>query len=58
VSTDLTEVLSVSDRVLVMYRGRLGAELDPSVASEQDLLLAMQGGIAGERAGYLEEAAS
>jgi ABC-type sugar transport system ATPase subunit len=56
VSTDLTEVLSLSDRVLVMYRGRLGAELDPRVATEQDLLLAMQGGAAGERTGFLEEA--
>jgi hypothetical protein len=39
-----------------MYRGRLGTELVPKVATEQDLLLAMQGGIAGERTGLLEEA--
>jgi ABC-type sugar transport system ATPase subunit len=54
VSTDLPEVLGLSDRVLVVYRGSITAELDPRGASEQDLLLAMQGGVAGERTGLLE----
>jgi ABC-type sugar transport system ATPase subunit len=54
VSTDLPEVLGISDRVLVLYRGQIAAELDPQTASEQDLLLAMQGGSAGERTGLLE----
>jgi ABC-type sugar transport system ATPase subunit len=53
VSTDLPEVLGISDRVLVMYRGRLEAELDPRSASEADLLLAMQGGAQGETQGLL-----
>jgi len=57
VSTDLPEVLGLSDRVLVVYRGRITAELDPQTASEQDLLLAMQGGLEGERTGLLEREA-
>jgi ABC-type sugar transport system ATPase subunit len=54
VSTDLPEVLGISDRVLVLYRGQIEAELDPTVSTEQDLLLAMQGGIAGERQGLID----
>jgi ABC-type sugar transport system ATPase subunit len=57
VSTDLPEVLGISDRVLVLFRGRITAQLDPRRATEADLLLAMQGGIAGEREGLLAEAA-
>jgi ABC-type sugar transport system ATPase subunit len=57
VSTDLPEVLGVSDRVLVMFRGRIEAELDPRASTEQDLLLAMQGGVAGEREGLIDEGA-
>jgi ABC-type sugar transport system ATPase subunit len=55
VSTDLPEVLGICDRVLVMFRGRVTAQLDPRTASEQDLLLAMQGGQAGEREGLISE---
>jgi ABC-type sugar transport system ATPase subunit len=55
VSTDLPEVLGICDRVLVMFRGRVTAELDPRSATEQDLLLAMQGGQAGEREGLITE---
>jgi ABC-type sugar transport system ATPase subunit len=55
VSTDLPEVLGICDRVLVMFRGRIEAQLDPRSASEQDLLLAMQGGQAGEREGLISE---
>jgi len=53
VSTDLPEVLGISDRVLVMHRGRIEAELDPRRASEADLLLAMQGGVRGEVEGLI-----
>jgi ABC-type sugar transport system ATPase subunit len=55
VSTDLPEVLGICDRVLVMFQGRVAAQLDPRAASEQDLLLAMQGGMAGEREGLISE---
>jgi ABC-type sugar transport system ATPase subunit len=54
VSTDLPEVLGLSDRILVVYRGTIAAELDPRAVSEQQLLLAMQGGVEGERSGLLE----
>jgi ABC-type sugar transport system ATPase subunit len=54
VSTDLPEVLGLSDRIVVFYLGRVAAELDPRTASEQDLLLAMQGGVEGETKGLLE----
>ena len=54
VSTDLPEVLGLSDRIVVLYRGTVTAELDPRVASEQELLLAMQGGVEGEISGLLE----
>jgi ribose transport system ATP-binding protein len=54
VSTDLPELLALADRIHVLYRGRLDATLDPATTSEQDLLLAMQGGIEGERTGLLE----
>jgi ABC-type sugar transport system ATPase subunit len=55
VSTDLPEVLGITDRILVMFRGRIEATLDPRRATEQDLLLAMQGGSAGEREGLIAE---
>ena len=54
VSTDLPEVLGISDRVIVLHQGRVEAELDPRTATEQDLLLAMQGGSVGEREGLLQ----
>ena len=54
VSTDLPEVLGLSDRILVLYRGTIAGELDPQAVSEQELLLAMQGGVEGERSGLLE----
>jgi ABC-type sugar transport system ATPase subunit len=57
VSTDLPEVLGIADRVVVLYQGRVEAELDPRNATEQDLLLAMQGGLEGERSGLIEEVA-
>ena len=58
VSTDLPEVLGICDRVLVMFRGRVTAQLDPRTATEQDLLLAMQGGRAGDREGLITEPVS
>jgi erythritol transport system ATP-binding protein len=40
ISSELVEVLSLADRVLVMARGRITAEFDTSVATEQDLVAA------------------
>ena len=43
VSLELDEILSLSDRILVIYEGRIVAEFPPT-ASEDDLGLAMAGG--------------
>jgi simple sugar transport system ATP-binding protein len=43
VSTELDEVMSLSDRVLVMYRGRIVANIDPKKVSHMDVGLYMAG---------------
>ena len=43
VSLELDEILSLSDRIFVMYEGRLVAEYGPNV-TEQELGVAMTGG--------------
>jgi simple sugar transport system ATP-binding protein len=43
VSLELDEILSLSDRILVMYEGRLVGEYEPGV-SEEELGVAMTGG--------------
>jgi simple sugar transport system ATP-binding protein len=43
VSLELEEILSLSDRILVIYEGRIVAEFDPK-ASEEEIGLAMTGG--------------
>ena len=43
VSLELDEVLSLADRILVLYEGRIVGEYDPSV-SDEDLGIAMTGG--------------
>lgn len=43
VSTELEEVMSLSDRLLVMYRGRIVADLDPATTSAMDVGLYMAG---------------
>ncbi len=44
VSAELEEVTSLSDRVLVMYQGRIVGEVDPQKVEQQDLGLMMTGG--------------
>jgi simple sugar transport system ATP-binding protein len=43
VSADLNEVLSLADRILVMYEGRIMGELTPKEATEEKLGLLMAG---------------
>ena len=43
VSTELDEVMALSDRLLVMYRGKIVADLDPNVSSAMDIGLYMAG---------------
>ncbi len=47
VSLELEEILSLSDRILVMYEGEIVGEFPPS-ASEEELGLAMTGGGRGQ----------
>jgi simple sugar transport system ATP-binding protein len=47
VSLELDEILSLSDRILVVYEGRIVAEYGPDVTEEQ-LGIAMTGGKVGE----------
>jgi len=51
VSTELDEVMALSDRVLVMYRGKIVAELDPKKVSHMDVGLYMAGSRPSESAG-------
>jgi ribose transport system ATP-binding protein len=55
VSTDIPEILGLSDRIVVFYRGRVTAVLDPQTVGEQDVLLAMQGGTAAGPSRLLQE---
>jgi len=49
VSLELEEILSLSDRILVIYEGRIVAKRTPDV-SEEELGIAMTGGQTGEAA--------
>ena len=49
VSLELEEILSLSDRILVMYEGEIVGEFPPS-ATEEELGLAMTGGGRGQEA--------
>lgn len=44
VSAELEEVLSLSDRVLVMYQGRIVGEVDPKQVKQEEIGLMMTGG--------------
>ncbi len=48
VSLELEEILSLSDRILVFYEGRIAGEFPPT-ATEEELGVAMTGGLAGTR---------
>jgi simple sugar transport system ATP-binding protein len=44
VSAELEEVLSLSDRLLVMYQGRIVGEVDPQQVDQEEIGLMMTGG--------------
>jgi ABC-type sugar transport system ATPase subunit len=50
VSTDVPEVMSLADRVLTFYQGRVTAELHPEDVTEREVQLAMQGNEGGSAA--------
>ncbi len=43
VSSELPEILGMSDRIVVMHQGRIAAELDAREASQEKLLAAALG---------------
>ncbi|HHY50423.1 MAG TPA: ABC transporter ATP-binding protein [Alphaproteobacteria bacterium] len=45
VSTELDEVMSLSDRILVMYRGRIIREFDAATVTKNEVGLAMAGAV-------------
>jgi ribose transport system ATP-binding protein len=49
ISSELPEVLSVSDRVLVMHEGRITGEFDSAQATQDDLMQAAIGGTGGRQ---------
>ena len=48
VSLELDEVMSLSDRILVMYEGEIVGELDPKTTTQEELGLYMAGAKRGE----------
>ena len=44
ISADLEELLSLSDRIVVMYEGKISGRMDASEANEDNLGLLMMGG--------------
>ena len=48
ISAELSEIMNLSQRILVMFEGRIVAELDPADATENTLGLLMAGGSTSE----------
>ena len=48
ISTELEEIMSLSDRILVMYEGKISAPIDAKTATEEQLGMLMLGGSAQE----------
>jgi simple sugar transport system ATP-binding protein len=48
-SLELDEIMNLSDRIAVMYEGRIVGVLDPRKTNEQEIGLLMSGGKTGER---------
>jgi ribose transport system ATP-binding protein len=49
ISSDLPEILRMSDRLLVMHRGRIAGELDRSAATEERVMHLAVGSVGGVR---------
>jgi simple sugar transport system ATP-binding protein len=48
VSAELDELLAVSDRIMVMFRGRIVGEVEPATATREEIGLLMAGGVSRE----------
>jgi general nucleoside transport system ATP-binding protein len=44
VSVELEEIMSLSDRILVLFRGQIQGEVDPATTSEEEIGILMAGG--------------
>jgi simple sugar transport system ATP-binding protein len=44
VSVELDEVMALSDRILVLYRGRIQGELETATTTEEEVGILMAGG--------------
>ena len=51
ISEDLDELLALSDRLIVMYEGRIAARLDPATATRTEVGAAMAGSLAADSGG-------
>ena len=51
ISLELEEVMSLSDRILVMYEGEIVGELDPKATNAQELGLYMAGAKRDQKGG-------
>ncbi|WP_166238038.1 ABC transporter ATP-binding protein [Paenibacillus turpanensis] len=54
ISFELDEILKVSDRILVIYEGRIVGEVDPKLTNDQELGLLMAGSTAEKKGGSLQ----
>jgi simple sugar transport system ATP-binding protein len=50
ISVELDEIMSLSDRILVLYRGQIQGELDAKTATEEEVGILMAGGSVGAAA--------
>ena len=43
ISVELDEIMSLSDRIIVLYRGQVAGEVDPGTVTEEEIGLLMGG---------------
>jgi ABC-type sugar transport system ATPase subunit len=48
ISSELPELLGLTDRILVMYHGEICAEFDAATAQEEEIARMAMGGVAGD----------
>jgi simple sugar transport system ATP-binding protein len=45
ISVELDEIMALSDRILVLFRGQIAGELDGATANKEELGILMAGGV-------------
>ena len=51
ISSDLPEVLAMSDRIIVLHEGRITAEISREMASQERVMFAATGQVGGDAGG-------